>query len=60
MGLSPPTQTDKAIAKKQAAGNLTAAPGVKREEVDEKIKELAKRAADQESRTMVRILLIQE
>jgi len=60
MGLSPPTQTDKVIAKKQAAGNLTAAPGVKREEVDEKIKEPAKRSADQESRTMVRILLIQE
>ncbi len=60
MGLSTPTQTDKVIAKKQVAGNLKAAPGAKREEVDEKIKEPAKRAADQESRMMVRILLIQE
>jgi len=60
MGLSAPTQTDQVIAKRQAAGKLKAAPGVKGEEVDEKIKELAKRAADQESRTMVRILLIQE
>jgi hypothetical protein len=60
MGLSTPTQADKVIAKKQVAGNLRAAPGVKREEVDEKSKEPAKRVADQESRTMVRILLIQE
>ena len=60
MGLSTPTQTDQVIAKKQAAGKLKAAPEVKGEEVDEKIKELGKRAADQESRTMVRILLIQE
>jgi len=58
MGLSTPTQTDQVIAKKQAAGKLKAAPEVKGEEVDEKIKELGKRAADQESRTMVRILLI--
>ena len=60
MGLSTPTQADKMIAKKQVAGNLKAAPGVKGEEVDEKSKEPAKRVADQESRTVVRILLIQE
>jgi hypothetical protein len=60
MGLSAPTQTDQVIVKRQAAGKMKAAPGVKGEEVDEKIKELGKRAADQENRTIVRILLIQE
>ena len=59
-GLSTSTQADKVIAKKQVAGSLRAAPGVKREEVDEKSKEPAKRVTDQESRTVVRILLIQE
>ena len=58
--LSTPTQADKVIAKKQVTGKLKAAPGVKKEEVDEKSKEPAKLAADQESRTVVRILLIQE
>lgn len=59
-GLSASTQADKVVAKKQVTGSLRAASGVKREEVDEKSKEPAKLAADQESRTIVRILLIQE
>jgi hypothetical protein len=59
-GLSTSTQADKVVAKKQVTGSLRAASGVKREAVDEKSKEPAKLAADQESRTVVRILLIQE
>lgn len=59
-GLSAPTQADKGIAKKQIAGSLRAAPGMKREEVDEKGKAPAKLAADTENRTIIRILLVQE
>ena len=59
-GLSVSTQADKMGAKKHVVGSLRAAPGAKREEVDEKSKEPEKLAADQESRTVVRILLIQE
>ena len=59
-GLSVSAKTDKVIAKKQVTGSLRAAPVVKREEVDEKSKEPARLATDVESRTIVRILLIQE
>jgi hypothetical protein len=59
-GLSAFPKTDKVIAKKQVAVSLRAAPGVKREEVDGKSKEPAKLATDEESRTIVRILLVQE
>jgi len=59
-GLSVPTQADKVAAEKQVTGSLRAAPGAKKEEVDEKSKEPEKPAAGQESRSLVRILLIQE
>ncbi len=58
--LSTPIQTDKGIAKKPIAGSLRAAPGMKREEVDEKSRVLAKLATDTENRTIIRILLVQE
>jgi hypothetical protein len=59
-GLSSSTKADQAMAKKQATGSLRFGQGVKGEEGDEKRKEPAKRAADLEGRTIVRILLIQE
>ena len=58
--LSAPTQADKVIAERHVVGSLKAASGVKREEVDERSKKTLKITADQESRTVVRILLIQE
>jgi len=51
--LSSSSKRDKLIPEKHAMGSLRAAPGVRREEAP-------KRAADSESRTTVRILLIQE
>jgi len=57
--LSASAKADKAIAQKQAVGSLRAAPGVKREEVDERNRESARRVSD-ENRTVLRILLIQE
>jgi hypothetical protein len=59
-GLSPSAKVDKAAAKRQALGSAKAAPGGKREEVNEKSEEPAKSAIDQDSRTVVRILLIPE
>jgi len=59
-GLSTPPQADKGIAKKQTAGSLRAAPGMKREEGDEKSKVPAKLATETENRTIIRILLVQE
>ena len=59
-GLSASPKTDKVVEKKQVAVSLRAAPGVKRKEVDGKSKEPAKLATDEESRTIVRILLVQE
>jgi hypothetical protein len=58
--LSGPTQADKVIAKKQITGSLRAAPGMKREGIDEKSKESARPATDTEGRITIRILLIQE
>ena len=59
-GLSPSTSADKVAAKKKVLGSAGATPGRKREEVDEKKEEPAKSAIDQDSRTVVRILLIIE
>jgi hypothetical protein len=59
-GLSVPTRADRGIAKKQVAGSLSASPGMRREEVDDRGKRSAKFAADREQRTVIRILLIQE
>ena len=59
-GLSTSTKTDKITAKKQVVGSARAAPGGRREEPDEKSREPAESAMDQDSRTVVRILLIQE
>ncbi len=56
-GLSSSTETDKMIAKKRAAGSLSAS---QREEFDKKNGEPARSAADEESRIVVRILLVQE
>jgi hypothetical protein len=53
-GLSDSVKANKMVAKKQAMGSLSAAPGARREEAP------AKLTADAESRTTVRILLIQE
>jgi hypothetical protein len=58
--LSTPPQADKVIAKRHVVGGLKAAPEMRREEADERSKEPATLATDQESRTVVRILLIQE
>jgi hypothetical protein len=58
--LSGPTQADKVIAKKQITGSLRAAPGMKRDEIDEKSKKSARVATDAEGRITIRILLIQE
>jgi hypothetical protein len=59
-GLSTSTKADKVVMKKQAIESVRAAPGGKKEEADEKSKEPAKSAIDQDSRTIVRILLVQE
>jgi hypothetical protein len=58
--LSVPLQADKVIAKRQVVGGLKATPEMKREEADERSREPVKLATDQESRTLIRIRLIQE
>ena len=59
-GLSSSGKTDVFMAKKHATGSLRVEEGMKREEVDQRTKEPAKLAADTESRTIVRIFLVQE
>jgi len=59
-GLSPSTKTDKGVVEKPAAERLKAVPSLKRERVDEKRKVPTKLEADQEGRTLVRILLVPE
>ncbi len=59
-GFSSSAKANQLIAKKPVTGSLRAGQGMKTEEVDEKSKGPAKLAADMESRTIVRILLVQE
>jgi len=59
-GLSSSTKADKVIKRKHAAGSLRALQEVKKEGVEGKSKEPAKLATDEESRIIVRILLVQE
>jgi hypothetical protein len=59
-GISSSPKTDLLVAKKQATGSLSLEEGVKRKVGDEKSKEPAKLAADTKSRTLVRILLVEE
>ncbi len=59
-GLSSSAKTDQLIAKKHATGSLKFEQGAKREGADEKSKGSAGLAADRESRTIVRILLVEE
>jgi len=59
-GLSSSAKTDQLIAKKHATGSLRFEQGAKREGADEKSKGSAELAADRESRTIVRILLVEE
>jgi hypothetical protein len=59
-GLSSSAKTDQLIAKKHATGSLRFEQGAKREGADEKSKGSAGLAADRESRTIVRILLVEE
>jgi hypothetical protein len=59
-GFSSPTEADRLIAKKHAAGSLRLEQGAKREEGDEKSKRAAGLAADAGSRTIVRILLVEQ
>ena len=58
--LSTPIPADKAVAKKPDTGNSMAVEGAKKEEVDEKSKRSIKLANGEESRMIVRILLVQE
>ena len=53
-------KTDQLLTEKQAMRSLGFGQGVKREEADEKSKGPEKLAGDMESRTIVRILLLQE
>ncbi len=57
---SSPAKPDSMIAKKHAAESLRFEQGAKKEEGDEKIKGSAMLPADAESRTIVRILLVEE
>jgi len=59
-GLSSSAKTDQLIAKKHATGSLRFEKEAKREEADEKSKGPERLAADTESRTIVRILLVEE
>jgi hypothetical protein len=59
-GLSSSGKADLLMAKKHAAGSLRLEERAKREESDEKSKGSAGLAADARSRTIVRILLVQE
>jgi Putative zinc-finger len=59
-GISPSFKADPLIAKKHAKGSLSLDEGAKRKEGDEKSKGPAKRAADTESQTIVRILVVED
>jgi hypothetical protein len=59
-GVSSTGQTDKGMTRRHAAGSLSALRQVEKEAIEEKSKETAKRATDEESRIAVRILLVQE
>ena len=59
-GFSSSAKADRVIAKKHATESLSLEQGAKREEGDEKSKGSARLAADTESRTIVRILLVEE
>ena len=59
-GLSASADADKMVPQKHVAGSLREVQGVKKEEVDKKSKEPAKLATNEESRMIVRILLVQE
>jgi hypothetical protein len=59
-GISSSSKADLLVAKKEATGSSSFEEGAKRKERDEKGKGPAKLAADAESRTIVRILLVEE
>jgi hypothetical protein len=59
-GLSSSKKTEQVVTQKKATEGFRPSPGVKRREVEEKDKELARSRADRESHIAVRILLIQE
>ncbi len=59
-GLSSPAKADGLIAKKDTAGSLRLEEGAKRKEGDERSKGSAGLGADKGSRTIVRILLVEE
>lgn len=60
LSTSTKTDTDKGVVEKPVAGRLKAVPSLKREGVEEKRKAPTKREADQEGRTIIRILLVPE
>jgi Putative zinc-finger len=59
-GVSSTSKTDEGIMRKQNAGGLKALHGVEKEAVEGKSGEPAKPVTDEESRIVVRILLVQE
>ncbi len=59
-GISTSSGPDRMVAKKQAVGNLGLEEGMKGKESDERSKGPAKLAGDMESRTIVRIFLIEQ
>ena len=59
-GVSSTGKTDEGIMRKQNAGGLKALHGVEKEASEGKSRETAKLATDEESRVVVRILLVQE
>ena len=59
-GVSSTGQTDKGMTRKLATGSLKARQEVKKETMEGKSRETAKLATDEESRVVVRILLVQE
>ena len=60
VGVSSTGQTDKGMTRKHATGSLRARQEVKKEAMEGKSRETAKLAPDEESRIVVRILLVQE
>ena len=60
VGVSSTGQTDKGMTRKHATGSLRARQEVKKEAMEGKSRETAKLATDEESRIVVRILLVQE
>jgi hypothetical protein len=60
VGLSASIKADKIAAKEPGPGSSRIARGRKREEADERSQRSSRAAIDQENRTIVRILLIQE